>query len=228
MTRHPKLMELIALFRKRHPEVLAHVAPTVEGFVGHAGRRLLSPLTRTKLERILVLPPRRERVPLSLRHPLALAPPPRAPVRLPGGRPGAPRPVPARRVQHRDVRGELELARADLDAGQRLDRPGAPEPLRLLRRRLQGRVPDRLREPDDALRGGEGDLAAPLEHLPARRERPPAGLRRLGEVPGRPALARPASSSTSTSTATTGPASGPATRPAGRASSPSSWTSSDA
>ena len=53
LARHPKLMELIALFRKRHPEVLAHVAPTVEGFIGHAGRRLLSPLTRTKLERIL-------------------------------------------------------------------------------------------------------------------------------------------------------------------------------
>ncbi len=53
VTRHPKLMELIALFRKRHPEVLAQVAPTVEGFIGHAGRRLLSPLTRAKLERIL-------------------------------------------------------------------------------------------------------------------------------------------------------------------------------
>jgi hypothetical protein len=52
-TRHPKLVDLIALFRKRHPEVIAHVAPTVEGFTGHAGRRLLSPLTRTKLERIL-------------------------------------------------------------------------------------------------------------------------------------------------------------------------------
>jgi mannosylglycerate hydrolase MGH1-like protein len=52
-TRHPKLIELIALFRKRHPEVLAQVAPTVDGFIGHAGRRLLSPLTRSKLERIL-------------------------------------------------------------------------------------------------------------------------------------------------------------------------------
>jgi hypothetical protein len=52
-TRHPKLMELVALFRKRHPEVIAHVAPTAEGFTGYAGRRLLSPLTRTKLERIL-------------------------------------------------------------------------------------------------------------------------------------------------------------------------------
>ena len=52
-TRHPKLVELIALFRKRHPEVVAHVAPTIDGFIGHAGRRLLSPLTRAKLERIL-------------------------------------------------------------------------------------------------------------------------------------------------------------------------------
>jgi len=46
-------MELIALFQKRHPEVLAHVAPTIEGFIGHAGRRCLSPLTRPKLERVL-------------------------------------------------------------------------------------------------------------------------------------------------------------------------------
>jgi hypothetical protein len=53
VTRHPRLMELIALFRKRHPEVLAHVAPTIEGFIGHNGRRLLSPLTQAKLERIL-------------------------------------------------------------------------------------------------------------------------------------------------------------------------------
>jgi hypothetical protein len=52
-TRHPKLMELIALFKKRHPEVLAQVAPTVEGFIGHAGRRLLSPLNKAKLERVL-------------------------------------------------------------------------------------------------------------------------------------------------------------------------------
>jgi hypothetical protein len=52
-TRNPKLMELIALFKKRHPEVIAHVAPAAEGFIGYAGRRLLSPLTRSKLERIL-------------------------------------------------------------------------------------------------------------------------------------------------------------------------------
>ena len=53
LDRQPRLRELIEVFRKRHPEVLAHVAPTLEGFIGHAGRRLLSPLTRTKLERVL-------------------------------------------------------------------------------------------------------------------------------------------------------------------------------
>jgi mannosylglycerate hydrolase MGH1-like protein len=52
-TDHPRLQELIALFKKRHPQVVAHVAPTIDGFIGHAGRRLLSPLTRNKLERIL-------------------------------------------------------------------------------------------------------------------------------------------------------------------------------
>src|SRR5262245_34646253 len=53
LERHPKLRELIALFRRRHPEVIAHVAPTEEGFIGHADRRLLSVLTQHKLERVL-------------------------------------------------------------------------------------------------------------------------------------------------------------------------------
>jgi len=51
--RFPRLQELIALFRKRNPEVVAHVAPTEEGFVGHANRRLLSVLNERKLERVL-------------------------------------------------------------------------------------------------------------------------------------------------------------------------------
>jgi hypothetical protein len=50
---HPRLMELIALFRERHPEVLAQVAPTAEGYIGYAGRRLLSPLSQKRLERVL-------------------------------------------------------------------------------------------------------------------------------------------------------------------------------
>jgi hypothetical protein len=52
-TRFPKLVEMIALFKKRHPELVSHVAPTEEGFVGHKGRRLLSTLSRPKLQRVL-------------------------------------------------------------------------------------------------------------------------------------------------------------------------------
>jgi hypothetical protein len=50
---HPRLMELIALFRKRHPQVVAKVAPTSEGFIGVGDRRLLSPLSKEKLTRVL-------------------------------------------------------------------------------------------------------------------------------------------------------------------------------
>jgi hypothetical protein len=50
---HPRLKELIQLFRERHPEVIAQVAPTADGYGGYGGRRLLSPLTRRRLEQIL-------------------------------------------------------------------------------------------------------------------------------------------------------------------------------
>jgi Glycosyl hydrolase family 63 C-terminal domain len=46
-------MEMIAIFRKRHPEVLSHVAPISDGFIGYKGRRLLSILNKQKLERVL-------------------------------------------------------------------------------------------------------------------------------------------------------------------------------
>ena len=46
-------MEMIALFRKRHPELASHVAPTDQGFIGYKGRRLLSILNKKKLERVL-------------------------------------------------------------------------------------------------------------------------------------------------------------------------------
>ena len=52
-TSYPKLMEMIALFRKRHPELVSHVAPTDGGFIGYKGRRLLSILNKKKLERVL-------------------------------------------------------------------------------------------------------------------------------------------------------------------------------
>jgi len=53
LERHPRLRELIELFRKRHPEVVKHIAPADEKFIGFGGRRLLSTINKTKLQRIL-------------------------------------------------------------------------------------------------------------------------------------------------------------------------------
>jgi hypothetical protein len=51
--KYPRLKELIQLFSERHPEVMAQVAPTPEGYKGYAGRRLLSPLSQKRLESVL-------------------------------------------------------------------------------------------------------------------------------------------------------------------------------
>jgi hypothetical protein len=53
VTRYPLLAELINLFRQRHPELVSQVAPTDKGFIGYKDRRLLSILTKKKLERVL-------------------------------------------------------------------------------------------------------------------------------------------------------------------------------
>jgi hypothetical protein len=53
LTKHPRLMEMIELGKKRHPELLSHMAPTDRGFVGYNNRRILSTLTKKKLERVL-------------------------------------------------------------------------------------------------------------------------------------------------------------------------------
>ena len=52
-SRFPKLQEMLDLFRKRHPELIDHVAPTDEGYVGYKGRRLLAILNKEKLQRVL-------------------------------------------------------------------------------------------------------------------------------------------------------------------------------
>jgi hypothetical protein len=52
-TGHPRLGELVALFRKRHPELVSHVAPLDGSFIGYRDRRLLSILNKNKLERVL-------------------------------------------------------------------------------------------------------------------------------------------------------------------------------
>ena len=52
-TKFPRLMDLIKLFSQRYPDVMAQVAPTAEGYTGYNGRRSLSPLSKTRLERVL-------------------------------------------------------------------------------------------------------------------------------------------------------------------------------
>src|SRR5262249_46567029 len=52
-TRLKRLTELVELFRRRHPELLDHIAPADSSFIGYKERRLLSVLTKEKLERVL-------------------------------------------------------------------------------------------------------------------------------------------------------------------------------
>ena len=157
LSRMPKLVEMIALFRKRHPELVSHVAPTDEGFIGHKGRRLLSILNRTKLERVLgyLLDENEFLGPHGIRslsrhhrdHPFRF---------WVGSQEYSVHYLPAE-SDTGDVRRQLQLARPGLDAGQRADRPGAAESLQLLRRRVQGAVSHRLRPAHDAVRGRAGD-----------------------------------------------------------------------
>ncbi len=51
--RFPRLMELIAMFRARHPEVVAQIAIANDSFVGHRGRRMTAVCNTDKAKRIL-------------------------------------------------------------------------------------------------------------------------------------------------------------------------------
>ena len=53
LERHPRLVELVDLFRKRHPDLVKHIAPADGTFRGYADRRLLSVCNKEKIERIL-------------------------------------------------------------------------------------------------------------------------------------------------------------------------------
>lgn len=48
----PRLTELMNLFHQRHPEVIEHIAPADNGFIGYNRRGLLSVVNKGKLERI--------------------------------------------------------------------------------------------------------------------------------------------------------------------------------
>jgi len=53
LKRHPRLSELVEAFKKRHPELIRHIAPADESFIGYKGRRLLSVCNKSKIEKIL-------------------------------------------------------------------------------------------------------------------------------------------------------------------------------
>ena len=54
LTRHPRMLELVELFKKRHPDVLKQMQQTEEGLGGgYGGRRILATLNKKKLESVL-------------------------------------------------------------------------------------------------------------------------------------------------------------------------------
>jgi hypothetical protein len=53
VARHPRIKELTELFKARHVELLGHIAPADNKFVGWEGRRLLSVCNKEKLQKIL-------------------------------------------------------------------------------------------------------------------------------------------------------------------------------
>jgi hypothetical protein len=48
-----RVKELVETFKRRHPDVLKHIAPADEKFIGYAGRRLMSVCNKEKITRIL-------------------------------------------------------------------------------------------------------------------------------------------------------------------------------
>jgi hypothetical protein len=53
LTKSPRAMELMETFKKRHPELLKHIAPADGNFIGYARRRLMSVCNKEKIEQIL-------------------------------------------------------------------------------------------------------------------------------------------------------------------------------
>ncbi len=53
VAKSPRFTELVETFKKRHPDLLKHIAPADGKFVGYAGRRLMSVCNKQKIEQIL-------------------------------------------------------------------------------------------------------------------------------------------------------------------------------
>jgi len=53
LSRNPRLAELVEMFKKRHPDLLEHIAPGDSTFIGYGDRRLLSVCNKKKVEQVL-------------------------------------------------------------------------------------------------------------------------------------------------------------------------------
>ena len=134
-TQYPKLMEMIALFKKRHPELVSHVAPTDTGFHRLQGtasavvseqRRSWNGCSatcsmRTNFWGRMESVPRRATT-STIRSSFWV-----------GGQEYKVQYLPAE-SEHGHVRRQLQLARTGVDACQHADRSRTPEPVRVLRR----------------------------------------------------------------------------------------------
>ncbi len=121
LTKYPELAERVQWFLEARPELIAAIHDPSKP--GVAGRTAGLDSRRDEAPPRAGEDARRERVPQRIRHPLAVALSCRSSVRLPRRRPGVSRRLSARRIRHRHVRRQLQLARPDLDAGQRPDHP---------------------------------------------------------------------------------------------------------
>ena len=184
----PSLRPAVAEHLRRNGDLIARIADPLKP--GKHGRHLLSLVNEDKLRRILTRMLDEERFlgPHGIRslskwhleHPYEFDVDGTAyRVR-----------VRARRVDVGDVRRQLQLARPRVVPGQRAHHPRPAPALPVLRRRLHDRVPHGVGQPDDPVRGGQGDLRSPREHLSHRRVRTAAGVRRHREVPDGRTLAR--------------------------------------
>jgi hypothetical protein len=174
---------------QRMPELLASIHATGPGQYGVAERGILALVNEDRLRRILSrmldeneFLSRYGIRALSRYHA-------RSSLCLFGAWPGIPGQLSSGGVGHRDVRRKLELARADLDAGQCFVDTRSIAILFVLRRQLQDRVPDRLGQPDEPVRGCPRNCQPANPDLFARSNRAAAGVRRRREVPDRSLLA---------------------------------------
>ena len=129
---------------------------TGEGARGYGDRGLMAVVNEQRLRRILekMLDEQEFLSPYGIRALSRVHQ--RPPVRLPCRTAGVSRGLPAGRIRQRDVRRQLQLAGADLDADERAAHPRPAAVLHVLRRLLHRRVSHRIGPRDEPVRGGAG------------------------------------------------------------------------